>query len=205
MKKCLMCGKEIEKKKQDSKKRFEEKKFCSSRCYGMHIRKPKNPKTQKQIEFLERKEKIGEYGSHKNSCHQLYDCWRNIKRRCYNNNTEDYKNYGGRGIEVCEEWKKDYIPFLEWALENGFEEGLTIDRIDNSGNYEPNNCRWITQKEQLRNRRNTRFIEYNGVTKTISEWADDLGIHRATFNKRVKRWGIKKAIEEPINKSCSRS
>lgn len=130
--------------------------------------------------------------------HPLYDAWRNIKRRCYYSNSKYFKNYGGRGIIVCDEWLHDFNVFLSWALSSGWEYGLTIDRTDNDGNYEPNNCRWITRREQLLNRRNNHLVTYRGITKTITEWAEHLGIHKSTFAKRLKNWSIDRAFNEPV-------
>lgn len=87
---------------------------------------------------------------------RLYYCWQDIKKRCSNINRKDYCYYGGRGITVCDEWKNDYCAFRDWAMNNGYRDDLTIDRIDVNGNYEPSNCRWVTMKEQARNRRLTR-------------------------------------------------
>ena len=87
---------------------------------------------------------------------RLYKVWQGMKTRCYNPNFIYYCNYGGRGIMICDEWKNDFSKFYELAINNGYKEGLTIDRINNDGNYEPDNCRWITRAEQNRNQRKTK-------------------------------------------------
>ena len=115
--------------------------------------------------------------------------------RCYRKEHTSYKYYGGRGISICDEWQT-FKPFYEWALSNGYQENLTLDRIDNNGNYEPSNCRWVTQKIQGNNRRNNHLISYNGETKTISEWADVLGITHQALEYRLMSpsWTIAEAL-----------
>ena len=88
---------------------------------------------------------------------KLYYVWCTMKSRCMNKNSIDYKNYGGRGITICPEWTENFIVFRDWALNNGYAKGLQINRIENNGNYEPNNCNWVTQKENLRNKRNNKL------------------------------------------------
>ena len=121
------------------------------------------------------------------SRHKLYIRFDGIKKRCYNKKDKDYKNYGGRGIKICDEWLNDYTKFHEWALNSGYKKGLTIDRINNNGNYEPNNCRWITNKEQQRNTRNNVFLTYNGETHCLSEWAEILGLTDSCIRGRSFR------------------
>lgn len=94
-----------------------------------------------------------------------------------------------RGIKICDLWigNNGFKNFYKWAIENGYANNLTIDRINNDGDYEPNNCRWITNKEQQYNKRTSRKIEYNGIVKTRVEWAEILGISASVFDGRIKR------------------
>lgn len=85
---------------------------------------------------------------------RLYTIWRDVLRRCLNQNYKQYKDYGGRGITICPEWTESYTEFRDWSLSNGYKEGLQINRIENGGNYEPNNCNFVTAKENCNNRRN---------------------------------------------------
>lgn len=126
---------------------------------------------------------------------RLFNVWRNIKERCTNTNYKTFYLYGGRGIKVCEEWFHSYEAFKQWAIRNGYQEGLTIDRIDVNGNYEPTNCRWVSNIEQARNKRNTIFLEYNGERKSISEWAEFLGkTHNTLYWRYSQNWSTKEIL-----------
>ncbi len=121
----------------------------------------------------------------------LYGVWLSMRRRCDNPNVSQYKNYGARGIKVCAEWDEDFLAFRSWALSNGYEENAeygkcTIDRINNDGNYEPSNCRWVSMKKQQNNRRSNHIIVSNGESHTLSEWEDSSGIRQLTIRARVQ-------------------
>lgn len=133
---------------------------------------------------------------------RLYKAWLDMKARCYNSNDTNYKNYGGRGITVCDEWKNDFMNFYNWAIANGYRDDLTIDRINVDGNYEPNNCRWATYKEQANNTRANIILEYKGRKQTMAEWAEEIGMNYVTFQRRIKnyKWSVEKAIETPVKK-----
>ncbi|MCL6479319.1 MAG: AP2 domain-containing protein [Peptococcaceae bacterium] len=128
---------------------------------------------------------------------RLYNIWSAMKARCQNPNNSTYHSYGGRGIKVCDEWL-EFKPFYEWAISNGYNDGLTIDRRDNNGNYEPSNYRWVTPKEQSKNTRRNHPISYNGQTKLLSEWSKELGIDIPLLIWRLRKWGIEKALTTPI-------
>lgn len=117
---------------------------------------------------------------------RLHTIWHSMYCRCHYPQTNQYKNYGGRGIKICEEWEKDFVSFYNWAMDNGYNDNLTLDRINVNGNYEPSNCRWITRKEQGRNTTKNRFITYNGETKTLTEWSETYNINITTLSDRLK-------------------
>lgn len=118
---------------------------------------------------------------------RLYNCWVNMRARCNDTNSKSYKNYGGRGISVCELWNNSFDEFMKWALSNGYSEELTIDRIDVNGNYCPENCRWATTEEQANNQRKTIRINILGVEKSLKQWTNYMGWkygkHEARYRK----------------------
>lgn len=118
---------------------------------------------------------------------RLFRIWCNMRQRCRDKNKPDYRYYGGKGITVCEEWDESFLSFKEWADNNGYDDTLTIDRIDVNGNYEPSNCKWATRREQAVNRTASVKITYNGVTKFASDWADDLGISSKLITERLRK------------------
>lgn len=137
---------------------------------------------------------------------KLYHIWSDMKSRCYCETEPNYRKYGARGITVCKEWQDSYTSFLEWANANGYDETLprgicTLDRIDVNGNYCPENCRWITHKQQQNNKTNNCLIEYNGETHTITEWSELLNINVHTIRGRLFSlgWDTDKAFNTPVN------
>lgn len=117
---------------------------------------------------------------------KLYAIWCSMKDRCTRNNNKDFEHYGGRGIKVCEEWMRDFSAFRDWAIESGYNQNLTIDRINVNGNYCPDNCRWVDWNTQANNRTNSIYIEYNGETHTCAEWSKITGINYYTLRNRMK-------------------
>lgn len=118
-----------------------------------------------------------------------------MKTRCHTPTAWEYKNYGARGIIICDEWRNDFKAFYDWSMSHGYTDELTIDRIDNNGNYYPENCRWVTRTIQNRNQRNSRYLTFKGQTKHLFDWADELGINRNTLASRLhKGWSIERAL-----------
>ena len=128
---------------------------------------------------------------------RLFIIWRNMINRCYKTQDPAYAHYGGRGISVCAPWKNNYHEFKNWALNNGYSDSLTIDRIDNNGNYEPNNCRWADRYVQGNNTSRNRFIDYGDESLTLSQWACRLGITPSALKTRLDRWGVDQALTAP--------
>ena len=121
---------------------------------------------------------------HGRTPHALYSRWKRMRQRCQNKNCEDYPDYGGRGISVCEEWS-DYTAFRNWAQTNGYDDDLSIDRIDVNGPYSPDNCRWVASSEQARNKRDTIWLTIDGITRPLVEWSEISGIGAATLRWRM--------------------
>ena len=121
--------------------------------------------------------------------------------RCYYSTTNGYERYGGRGIKMCDEWVNNPQSFYNWAINNGYKKGLTIDRIDVNENYEPSNCRWVTKEIQDNNRRTNRKITYKNKTQTLSQWAKEYNINIVTLSDRLKTgMSMEEALNKPIIK-----
>ncbi len=133
--------------------------------------------------------------------HPIYRMFNDIKARCSCIKSTSYKNYGARGISICKEWENDFMLFYNWCLNNGWRKDLQIDRKNNDGNYEPDNCRFITRKENCNNRRNNKYIKYNGEILTVSQWSDKTGITAPSIYCRLNKskWSIEKALTTPTN------
>ncbi|OHW63124.1 hypothetical protein EUAN_09080 [Andreesenia angusta] len=135
--------------------------------------------------------------------HPLYKRWASMKQRCCNENAISFKNYGGRGIQVCDEWKNDYLSFYNWAVNNGFREDLELDRIDNDGNYTPKNCRWTTIENNQLNKRTNNRITIRGITKTLTEWSRISGIKVNTLKSRMRYGWENDNLLKPIGQTKS--
>lgn len=127
---------------------------------------------------------------------RLFHIWQHIITRCYNPSAPCYKDYGGRGIDVCPDWR-EFIPFRDWAYSHGYTDKLTIDRIDNNKGYAPNNCRWTDYYTQSNNRRFNHLIEYKGVVRTLAQWSRLINVPKTTLCNRlnVLGWSVERALE----------
>ena len=149
--------------------------------------------------LTERNVRHGMYGT------RLYRVWNNMKNRCYGENNPSYERYGGRGIAVCDEWL-DFNNFYDWSIKNGYKEEsnygeCTLDRIDNNGDYCPENCRWVSLGDQQRNKSSNHLITYNGETRSIVEWAELLQIDPSVIRTRLYRgWDEVSALTFPPRK-----
>lgn len=130
---------------------------------------------------------------------RLYNIWSGMKRRCYDPRTQAYKFYGLKGITYCKDWE-NFEPFQKWAFSHGYSDVLSLDRIDNSGDYCPENCRWVTQKEQARNKSNNHVVEYKGEKFCTSELAEKCGINYNTFLGRLRKTTVEEAVNHKKGK-----
>ncbi len=132
-----------------------------------------------------------------------YAAWDSMLRRCYNAKYREFDYYGGRGISVCDEWRNSFAAFLRDMGER--PDGMSLDRIDTNGNYEPSNCRWATPKEQTRNRRNNVYITHNGESMILNDWATKLNVSSAALRSRLRYgWSISETLETPIHRRVRR-
>nr|DAY75418.1 MAG TPA: PVL ORF-50-like family [Caudoviricetes sp.] len=175
------CGKEVIRR---SDGLLDNRGYKSCGCYREKILKEHNFKINNPRK------------SHGMTNTRLYKIYAKIKERCYYEKYPEFHLYGGRGIKMCDEWEKDFITFYNWAMENGYNEKLSIDRIDFNGDYEPSNCRWADKITQANNKRNNIRLTYNGETHTMPEWARILGLPYSTLADRHKKG---KSVEEILN------
>lgn len=136
--------------------------------------------------------------THKKSYTRIYGIWIGMKQRCFNPNVKSYSNYGQKGIRVCDEWmgENGFQNFYDWSMLNGYNDELSIDRIDVNGNYEPSNCRWANNETQMNNMSTNVYLTYKGKTQTITQWSKETGIKAATLNYRHRNgWSDKECIE----------
>lgn len=132
---------------------------------------------------------------------RLYKAYCAIIQRCENPKSKVYNYYGGRGISLCREWRDSFEDFARWALERGYNDGLTIERNDVNGNYCRDNCSWVTQKDQMRNTRRNVFLEFNGERKCVSQWSEELGISaKAIYNRIESGWSVEETLTCPVEK-----
>lgn len=143
---------------------------------------------------------IKKCSTHRETDSRLYHIWCGIKSRCLNKNNNKYKNYGGRGITVCDEWLNSYESFRDWAIQHGYSDELSIDRVDVNGNYAPNNCRWVNAFVQANNRTDNFVIEHNNEKHTLHEWALITNISAENIYNRIKHlnWSITDALTIPV-------
>lgn len=137
------------------------------------------------------------------SRHPIMATYNGMRNRCYSDKSISYKHYGGRGISICDEWVNDFMAFYNWSIANGWAQSLQIDRIDVNGNYGPDNCRWVTDKQQQRNRRSNRYITYEGVTRSMAEWAEVKGLNYHTLQQRLdlRGWPMDKVFIKASRKN----
>ena len=130
---------------------------------------------------------------------RIYRIYKHMLDRCYSSTCQDFSEYGGRGIKICDKWLKSFVNFYEWSILHGYSPILSIDRIDVNGNYSPENCRWATNIQQANNKRNNHYIEFDGKTMTISQWSKATGISQDAIERRINKyhWNFSDALTRP--------
>lgn len=148
------------------------------------------------------RQRASEHVTHGQSKTRLYKIWFNMRARCNKASHPDYHRYGARGIKVCEEWNGSFQPFYDWSMANGYQDDLTIDRIDNNSNYTPHNCRWVNSKVQNNNTRRNHYVTHGGETLTIKQWSRKQGINHNTLYSRLVKygWSVERALTEGASK-----
>lgn len=132
---------------------------------------------------------------------RIYSVYRSMKSRCYSKGNKSYYLYGGKGIIICDEWLNDKDKFIEWALNNGYKEGLTIDRIDGDKGYKPSNCRWVDRYVQNNNTNRNRLVTYNGETHSLAEWARIVGLsYKAIAHRHSRNRSTERMLTQPQEK-----
>lgn len=127
---------------------------------------------------------------------RIYRIYKHMINRCYRPNVPAYPDYGGRGITVCKAWRENILNFYKWAMKNGYQDNLSLDRKNNNRGYTPQNCRWTTSKEQSNNKRSNLEVTYNGKTQTLSEWCEELSLNYSKIYTRIVRgWDVADALE----------
>ena len=175
--------------------------LCRCDCGNMCVKASSNLLSNgtKSCGCIHREQLIERNKTHNYSHTSLYNRWKTMKVRCSDENCVAYKNYGGRGIKVCDEWKNDFMSFYKWAILNGYKEELTIDRINNNGDYEPDNCRWVSRANQNRNFRKNHMITYNNETLCLTDMAKKYNITNKALSYRLQKgWDIEKALTTPM-------
>ena len=148
-----------------------------------------------RLDKIEEMVKTNTENGHGQSHSRLYSIWSNMKQRCYNSKVPEYHLYGGRGVTICDEWLSDFRSFYDWAMSHGYEESLSIDRIDVNKGYSPDNCRWATAKEQSNNTRANRRFSINGISKTLKEWSEEYSMDYDKAKSRIYiGWSIEEAL-----------
>lgn len=143
--------------------------------------------------------------THGKSKTRIHRIWRAIKNRCNENSTAINPHYAGRGISICEEWVNNFEEFYKWSMDNEYADNLSIDRIRVNGNYGPDNCRWATRADQARNTRANHFIQFGGEKMCLQDWATRVGVTAGSLHRRIKLWGLEKALTTPGNSKYNKN